>query len=316
MLTSCNAGVEQVSLQHGIVLGQHWDDHRRILRTLALVAGCRVGRYQRVQFVKSIGDGAASEARDDLPFCGINICNMAYVAIIDLRVVVVFDLHHLVAERKGPTEPFYLSVAGRIEHCLQFDIERPRACATSIHGTENLDVVNRVEAEAFRYSSLGQLNDAADSSFWIIGLYEIEVAFLSSWAELGHRALVDPMGVDDDSALRGLAEYFGEPHYGHGTRCDDVCKDLSRPDRRKLIDVAHDEQRSLVRNSLEQRLHQKDIDHRRFVDDQQAAIERIVLATFEAAAPRIDLQQTVDGLGLVPSRLGHPFRGAPGWSAK
>src|SRR4029077_12465599 len=43
-----NASVEEVSLQHGIVLGQDRDDHGGILRALALVDGGGVGGRQGV----------------------------------------------------------------------------------------------------------------------------------------------------------------------------------------------------------------------------------------------------------------------------
>jgi hypothetical protein len=42
-LAASNAGVEEVSLQHGIMLGQDRDDHGWILRTLALVDGGGIG---------------------------------------------------------------------------------------------------------------------------------------------------------------------------------------------------------------------------------------------------------------------------------
>ena len=47
-------------------------------------------------------------------------------------------------------------------------------------------------------------------------------------------------------------------------------------DRRKLVDVADDQQGGLVGYGLQQRLHQHDIDHGGLVDDQQVAVERVV----------------------------------------
>ena len=82
------------------------------------------------------------------------------------------------------------------------------------------------------------------------------------------------------------------------------------PTEGKLVDVANDQEGGLVRHRLHERLHQHDIDHRGFVDHQQVAIERIILAALEAAAFGIDLQQPVDGLGLEAGRFGHPLGGA------
>jgi hypothetical protein len=69
----------------------------------------------------------------------------------------------------------------------------------------------------------------------------------------------------------------------------------------------------LVRHRLHQRLHQQDVDHRGLIDDQQVAIERIVLATPEPAALRVYFQQPVDGLSLEAAGLGHALRSAAGW---
>ena len=48
----------------------------------------------------------------------------------------------------------------------------------------------------------------------------------------------------------------------------------------------------------------------------QVTVERVVVATLEAAALRVDLEQPVNGLGLEAGRLGHTFRGAAGRSAQ
>src|SRR6516165_2099597 len=83
---------------------------------------------------------------------------------------------------------------------------------------------------------LHQFDDAADGGLWIVSPNEVEVAVVSGWAEVGHRALVDAMSAGSDAALRRLPEHLGEPHHRHGARRDDVGEYLARPDRRQLID--------------------------------------------------------------------------------
>jgi hypothetical protein len=90
---------------------------------------------------------------------------------------------------------------------------------------------------------------------------------------------------------------------------------LAGTDRGKLVDIANDQKGGLVRHCPHERLHQHDIDHGGLVDNQQVTVERVVVATLEAAALRVDLQQTVDGLGLEASRLGHTFRSTAGRGA-
>ena len=107
---------------------------------------------------------------------GINIVDIADVAVIDLLVVVVLDLHHLVAGRKGPAEPLDLALAGGIQRRLQFDVERARTDAAAVHRAQNLDVANGIEAEALGDPCLHQLDDALHGGFRVVRLHEVEVA--------------------------------------------------------------------------------------------------------------------------------------------
>src|SRR5262249_3261980 len=208
-------GVEKIPLQHGVVLGEHGDYHRGIFGSLALVNGRRVGRHQHVQFAEFISDGPVIEAHNDLARLGVHIIDVADITIVDFLFVVVLDLHHLVAGGKGPAEPFDLAIAGRIERCLQLDVQRPRTHPSTVHWTEHLDVADRIKPEAFGDPRLYQFDDTADGGWRIVRLHEIEVALGSRRAEIRHRALVDAMGTRDDPTLCGLPEYFGEPHHRH-----------------------------------------------------------------------------------------------------
>src|ERR1700690_682173 len=57
-LAASNAGIEEVSLQHSVVLGEDRDDHGGIFGALALVDGGGIGGNQRVKFAKAVGQGA------------------------------------------------------------------------------------------------------------------------------------------------------------------------------------------------------------------------------------------------------------------
>jgi hypothetical protein len=64
---------------------------------------------------------------------------------------------------------------------------------------------------------------------------------------------------------------------------------LAWPDRRKLVDVANDQYGGHIRHRLQERLHQHDIHHGGFVDNQQVTVERIVIAGLETAALWVNL---------------------------
>ena len=75
--------------------------------------GGGIGRHQGVEFAKDEHNRAAVEVDRDLAFIRIDIGDGADIAVIDLLVIVVLDLHDLVARRKGPAEALDLLVAGR-----------------------------------------------------------------------------------------------------------------------------------------------------------------------------------------------------------
>ena len=118
LLAPRNAGIKQVPLQHGVVLRHDGNDNGGILRALGFVDRGGVGRDQRVEFAEAVGDGAPVEARNKLARLGVDAVDLADVAIIDLLVVVVLDLHDLVAGRKGPAEALDFVVAGGVESGL------------------------------------------------------------------------------------------------------------------------------------------------------------------------------------------------------
>ena len=54
-------------------------------------------------------------------------------------------------------------------------------------------------------------------------------------------------------------------------------------------------------------MHQRHVDHRDLVHDQEIALERVLLVALEAALGGIGLEQAVQGLGLQPGGLAQPL---------
>jgi hypothetical protein len=96
------------------------NDHGRIFRALALMNGGRVGGHQHVKFAKAVGNGSAVKVDDEIALGGIDIIDFANVAIIDVLVIVILDLHDLIAACEGPAKPFDLAIPRGIECSLQF----------------------------------------------------------------------------------------------------------------------------------------------------------------------------------------------------
>ena len=200
------------ALQHGVVLRQHRDDHRGVFRALALVDRRRISEHQHVQFAEAVRDAASVEPGDQLAGLRVDAFHGADVAVVDVLVVVVLDLHDLVAGREGPAEALDLLLAGGVQRRLQLDIERPRADASPVHRAQHLDVAHRMEAEPAGNALADQGQDALHRLFGILRRHEVEVAVALSRVELRHLARVDPMRIDDDPALGRLPEHVGQAH--------------------------------------------------------------------------------------------------------
>src|ERR1700758_3901145 len=63
--------IDQISLQHRVMLRRQRDDHGGVFRALALMNCRRVGEHQLIELAKAIGDFAAIEVDVKLAFLQI-----------------------------------------------------------------------------------------------------------------------------------------------------------------------------------------------------------------------------------------------------
>src|ERR1039458_3158994 len=82
-LAACHSGVEQVPLEHGVVLCQDGDDDRGILRALAFVNFRSVSWHQRVELAEHACNGASVETCGELAGVWVDIVDVADVAVVD-----------------------------------------------------------------------------------------------------------------------------------------------------------------------------------------------------------------------------------------
>ena len=123
------------------------------------------------------------------------------------------------------------------------------------------------------------------------------------------------MGVHDDAAGLCLTEDTGEAHHGDDTRVDDVSEHVASTDTRQLVHVAYKQEAHVSRDGLQQGVHQYDVNHRAFVDDECVALQRVLVVALVALG-RVELQQPVNGLGLHASGFGHALGGSAGGCGK
>ena len=116
--------------------------------------------------------------------------------------------------------------------------------------------------------------DQFSDPLWFFLLYVEEVSF--AIINLRPFTGVDPVRVGDNEALSGLPIDLGKSRHRHHTRDDDIAHHGPRSDRWQLIHVSHQDQSSFVRDGPQQRMHERDIYHRTFIDDHRLRLERIV----------------------------------------
>src|SRR5690606_38922274 len=107
--------VEQIALQHHVMLHNHGYHHTRVLRTLRLVDANGKGMDQFVRFQETVDHRYAVDGDRDGLLDHVNSHDAADIAIIYAFVIVIHRLHHFVADAEGAAgnAPLHLA-AGRV----------------------------------------------------------------------------------------------------------------------------------------------------------------------------------------------------------
>ena len=74
---SGDVGVQQIPLEHGVVLGHDRNDGRRVFRALAFEDGHSKGRNEGIEFAKPVVDGSAVEADGQFASSKIDVVDVA-----------------------------------------------------------------------------------------------------------------------------------------------------------------------------------------------------------------------------------------------
>ena len=125
--------------------------------------------------------------------------------------------------------------------------------------------------ESFRNPLLQQLDQCRDDLLRLVPLDEMEVRTRVSSAHVWHLAPANAVRVDDNSAVRRLPEDFSETHNWYDVAFYQVMEHRSRPNGRKLVDIADKNESGAVGNRPQKGIHQRHIHHRGFIDDQKTA---------------------------------------------
>src|SRR6185437_7422747 len=208
------------------------DHHRRIFRALALVDRRSIRQHQLIEFAEAVGHLPAVKADDKLALLLSDPLHDAKIAVVDLTVVIVLDLHDLVARTEGPAKTLNACLAWWIERLLQFDVQRASAQPTTVHWAQHLNIADRVQSEGLGNAVPYQRDDLADTLLRRLRVDEVEIRQGSVVGQFGHLPAIYPVSIDNDTTARRLAEYLGQADDRDQLTGDDVRQHLAWSDRR------------------------------------------------------------------------------------
>ena len=144
-----DGGVEQVALQHQVVLGNQGQHHGREFRALRLVHRDRVSQGKLVGFAPVIIHRVTFEIDGQGMLERVEAGNKSDVAIEDVLVVVIDHLHYPVAGAEGLPVQRFLRLVGsrRVERRLQALVEGAHPGWAAVHGRQHLDVLAPAQTE-------------------------------------------------------------------------------------------------------------------------------------------------------------------------
>ena len=116
------------------------------------------------------------------------------------------------------------------------------------------------------------------------------------------------MCVGDNSAILGLTIDFCQPDNWYHLRVDKVFEDVSWPNRGQLVHITDQNHPHVVWNSLQERIHEVNVDHRQLIDNQNIPMELVVLVKVVSSA-WFGAKESVNGPRLHACGLTHPVCG-------
>src|SRR5699024_8691406 len=96
LLSSGNAGVDQISLQHYIMIHQNRHDYDRIFRSLGFMNGCGISMHQFIKLSSIVLNASPIKIHQKGTVLHINGLDDTNISVEDFLVVIVLDLHDLI----------------------------------------------------------------------------------------------------------------------------------------------------------------------------------------------------------------------------
>ena len=149
----------------------HHDD--RVLTALGFVYRCGIGQHQLVKLRHVIDNQTVVKLDAQLPILRVNVLYDADVPVEDLFLVIVADLHDLVAPAVFHAPAAQAEAVG-IHRLLEHLVQICRADDAALHGCQHLDIL-RSSAVVLRQAPLYQIHDGLRRRFGILLLHKEEI---------------------------------------------------------------------------------------------------------------------------------------------
>ena len=159
--------------------------------------------------------------------------------------------------------------------------------------------MERVESEPGRDAGFHHLQNAFHDHVFVVHFDEVKIPLAARRRGLRFFALVDRVGGAHDVARFRLAMHLREPHHSHRIGVDQVRQHTTGADARELVAVPDQDHGGIRRHGAEQLVHQHDVGHRHFVDDQQIDIKWVFFGAAKPANSGIVFEQAVNRLRLA-----------------
>ena len=126
-------------------------------------------------------------------------------------------------------------------------------------------------------------------------------------------APVDLVGIHDNIALACLTEDPGQLYYRTASGSDNVLQHTARTDTWQLVDITHQDQSGSHTDSFQQGIHQENVYHGHFINDDHIRFQRIFFIPFKGSCAAVvrrhprQLQKPVDRHCLPTGGFRHPL---------
>ena len=155
-----DGGIDEVALKHHVMLSQKGNDDDRIFSALTAVGTDAIGEGQFINLAEVVVNIATIHDDLELILIEIDPADAPDVTVKDFFFVVIPYLHHLIASTEEATGKFlFHDSTAAIQSDLEGVVEGIHTSGATIHGGDDLHIIERIHAEFAGEAILDNINN-------------------------------------------------------------------------------------------------------------------------------------------------------------